>query len=387
MCTDGDDVYRKVETMIVRDLPPRSKTGSMARKLLINALGYLSAPHHPDRYLELVDPLLVTSVNRARVTHVDRNAEGSVTLTVRPARPCRFTPGQHVTLSVDVDGVRHSRCYSPTPISAGNGNGHPGLVFTVGRHPEGTVSRYLNDRAAVGDIVELGEPAGDFVLPHPRPRRLLFIGAGAGITPLLSMLGQLVDEGYDGAATLLYYTRTPGHVPRRAELDALADRANIEVVFAHTRSAGGLLEGRFERSHLEAVAPWYLDVPAFVCGPATMIERVREVYADNDAERMLRVEKFALDLPPAPTEDAEGSVSFATSGIVTGNTGATLLEQAEGSGLTPEHGCRMGICHTCTAVRLHGCTRDVRTGEVDSEPGKRIQICINAPVGDVAVEL
>ena len=47
----------------------------------------------------------------------------------------------------------------------------------------------------------------------------------------------------------------------------------------------------------------------------------------------------------------------------------------------------MGICHTCTAVRVSGATRDLRTGEVDSEPGCRVQICVSAPVGDVEIEL
>lgn len=373
--------------MSVRDRTSSQNHRGAPGNMLIRALGWLTSPHHPDRYLEMLDPMLVTAVNRARITHVDRSAEGSVTLTVRPARPCVPVPGQHVTVSVHVDGVRHSRSYSPTVLSSGRRGGHPNLVFTVGRHPEGTVSRYLCDVAEVGDLVELGEPAGEFVLPQPRPRRVLFIGAGSGLTPLISMLTGLVEEGYDGTATLLYYTRTPGHVPRSAELRALADRSNIDVIFAYTRSPGGQLDGRFDRAHLEAISPSYTDVPAYVCGPAPMIDRVYEAYAAAGAEQMVHSERFVLDLPAGPVEGAEGTVSFAASKVAAANTGATLLEQAEQSGLSPQHGCRMGICHTCTAVRLSGCTRDVRTGEQDSEPGQRIRICVNAPVGDVTVEI
>ncbi|APE08635.1 ferredoxin reductase [Rhodococcus pyridinivorans] len=372
--------------MIVRARPtPVRRSGSL-RKLLVEALGVLSYPHHPDRYLELADPLLVTSANNARITDVDRSATDSLTITVRPAQPCRPLPGQCVTVSVRVDGVRHTRCYSPTLVEA-ESKRRPDLRFTIGRHPEGTVSRHLHDRAQVGDVIELGSPAGEFVLPSPRPRRLLFVAAGSGLTPVLSMLSGLVAEGYDGCAVLLYYTRTPGHVPRRAELDALADRPNIEIVHAHTRSDDGLLQGRFDRSHLAAVAPWYADTPTFVCGPAEMVAGIREVYAEQGAETMVNTEEFVLAPPVVSTDDAGGEISFAESGVVAQNTGSTLLEQAEAAGLTPEHGCRMGICHSCTAVRLSGCTRDVRTGDVDSEPGRRIQICVNAPVGDVAVEL
>lgn len=372
--------------MIVRDRPtPVPRSGSL-RKLLVEALELLSYPHHPDRYLELADPLLVTSANYARITDVDRSATDSLTFTVRPARSCRLLPGQYVTVAVRVDGVRHTRCYSPTLVDTETQR-HPDLRFTIGRHPDGTVSRHLHDHARAGDVVELGPVAGEFVVPSPPPRRLLFVAAGSGLTPVLSMLTGLVAEGYDGSAVLLYYTRTPGHVPRRAELDVLADRPNIEIVHAHTRSGGGLLHGRFDRSHLAAVAPWYADTPTFVCGPAEMVTSIREVYAERGAEAMVNTEEFVLVPSVTSTDDAGGEISFAESGIVAENTGSTLLAQAEAAGLTPEHGCRMGICHSCTAVRLSGCTRDVRTGDVDSEPGRRIQICVNAPVGDVAVEL
>ncbi|MEU5843848.1 iron-sulfur cluster-binding domain-containing protein [Rhodococcus sp. NPDC047139] len=309
-----------------------------------------------------------------------------MTITVQPTQPCRPAPGQHVSVSVRVNGVRHTRCYSPTLVGGASAR-CPDLRFTIGRHPEGTVSRHLYEHAEVGGVLELGPPAGEFVLPHPRPRRLLFIAAGSGLTPVLSMLTGLAAEGYDGSAVLVYYTRTPEHVPRRSELDALAELPNVEIVHAHTRSDAGLLRGRFDPAHLTAVAPWYADTPTYVCGPSELVDRVREVYADRGSGAMVKTEEFTLPTVALNPGDAGGEVSYAASGVVAANTGSTLLEQAEAAGLTPEHGCRMGICHSCTAVRLSGCTRDVRTGDVDSEPGRRIQVCVNAPVGDVVVEL
>ena len=80
-------------------------------------------------------------------------------------------------------------------------------------------------------------------------------------------------------------------------------------------------------------------------------------------------------------------ISFAASGTSADNTGATLLEQAEAAGLTPEYGCRMGICFSCTQVKTSGCTRNIRTGETNSDPDAEIQLCINVPVGDVAIDL
>jgi ferredoxin len=83
--------------------------------------------------------------------------------------------------------------------------------------------------------------------------------------------------------------------------------------------------------------------------------------------------------------DAAGAVRFGD--VVVENSGATLLEQAEAAGLNPEFGCRMGICFSCTKVKTAGCTRNVRTGDLHTEPDTEIQLCISAPVGDVAIDL
>lgn len=362
---------------------PLTRLGARRRtaNAFAGALRLMSWPHHPDRYLELLNPLLTTQTTRARIVDVDRAVPGMVTLTLYPARRCRFEAGQHVQLGVVVDGVRHTRCYSPS-----NSQYDDRLVLTVRVHPDGVVSRYLHESAEPGDVVDLGPAAGDFTLPSVRPDRLLLVSAGSGIAPVLSMLHTLADEGRTGAITFLHYARTAADVPERTRLGELAARANVEVVLAYTRGDGGHLRGRFRREHLDAVVPWFAETLTYACGPVGLTARIREVYRDAAAERRLCTEEFAL---PSVVDagDATGEVSFTASGVVVNNTGATLLDQAETAGLRPDHGCRMGICHTCTAIRRSGCTRDLRTGELDAQPDTRIQICVNAPVGDVAVEL
>ena len=69
------------------------------------------------------------------------------------------------------------------------------------------------------------------------------------------------------------------------------------------------------------------------------------------------------------------------------NSGAALLEQAEEAGLSPEFGCRMGICHTCSCRKTAGRVKNLSTGEVSSSDDEEIQICISAPLGDVVVDL
>ena len=96
-------------------------------------------------------------------------------------------------------------------------------------------------------------------------------------------------------------------------------------------------------AYLDRLVPGYRDVLTYACGPAPMIDAVRAVYDGSD---VLRVEYFQPQRTSGTS--AEGDVAFVRSGVEVANTGATLLEQAERAGLTPEFGCRMGICLSCT---------------------------------------
>src|SRR5690242_2938382 len=93
----------------------------------------VATPHGVDSYLEQLDPLLVTGECRAEVVAVERASE-SVTLTLRPNRAWQgFRAGQFVNLTIEIDGVRHQRCYSP---ACAEGRGAT-VEITTKRHPEG----------------------------------------------------------------------------------------------------------------------------------------------------------------------------------------------------------------------------------------------------------
>jgi ferredoxin-NADP reductase len=132
----------------------------------LRLLELLAGPHGVDRYTELVDPMW-TSENRATVVRASRFNGRSLTVWLRPNHPVSFAAGQYLTVSVEIDGRRHSRCYSPA-----NAEGVPLIELTIARHEDGLVSEYLYRTARPGMAVELSGPTGDFVLPAPRPRRL-----------------------------------------------------------------------------------------------------------------------------------------------------------------------------------------------------------------------
>ncbi|WP_019928889.1 ferredoxin reductase [Nocardia sp. BMG111209] len=349
---------------------------------LVDLVQTLTTPHAIDRYLELIRPALTVRDLRAEIVRVRHDANGSVTLRLRPTRRWSgHLAGQYVQIAVVIDGVKHSRCYSPVTVEGRTRE----LELTVRAHPDGLVSHYLWREARPGMVVDLTPAAGTFVLPDPRPERIVLISGGSGITPVLSMLRTLAAEDHPGEVLFLHYARTPEAVPHRAELTALArehPRLRVEIRCPGAQSGAS---GYFDRDTLAGAAPWFRDAQVYVCGPERLMAAVRAVYAAEGLETSVHTEEFTL--PTITTDPAEvtGATNFSASGVRTDNTGASLLEQAEAAGLTPEYGCRMGICFSCTAIRRSGCTRNRRTGELDSDPDQPIQLCINAAVGDVDI--
>ncbi|WP_459549637.1 ferredoxin reductase [Nocardia sp. X0981] len=349
---------------------------------LLDLMQTLTTPHPVDRYLELVRPMLTVRDMRARIVDVDRSVPGTLTLSLRPTRQWEgLRAGQFVQVGVVIDGVRHLRCYSPV-----NSQHDPRrrLDLTLRVHPEGLVSRYLHEHARPGMVLDLEPASGVFHLPDPRPERVLLISGGSGITPVLSMLRTLADEGYRGPVVFLHYARSPELVPYRDELaEIAAAHPNIGLELCYPERDGRA----FGYDELVRVAPWFADAHTFLCGPPPLMAAVRELFTAEGLGERLHTEEFVASAAPVDTADVHGSTTFSASGVTADNTGSSLLEQAEEAGLRPEFGCRMGICFSCTSVRRSGCTRNLRTGELESDPDQPIQLCVQAAVGDVDIAI
>ncbi|WP_024794857.1 ferredoxin reductase [Tomitella biformata] len=361
---------------------PRGLKRSFGITRLVEAM---ATPHALDRYLELVDPMVTVRDLRAEVTDVHRTTSDSITVTLRPTRQwAGFEAGQFVQVGVVIDGVRHTRCYSPCD-SQHRADGR--IELTVKAHPGGLVSGHLHEHARVGLVVDLSQAAGTFRLPNPRPADVLLISGGSGITPVLSMLRTLVDEGFAGRITFLHYANAESDVAQLAELRSLAAaHGNVELTLAYTESGDGDLHGFFGPEHLAAAAPWHASAQTYLCGPPGLMTSVAALYDELGLADQLHREEFTPTVI-VPEGTAGGTLAFTASSAEAENSGATILEQAEASGLTPEYGCRMGICFSCTAVKRSGCTKNLLTGELESDPDQPIQLCVNVPVGDVAIEI
>ncbi len=347
-------------------------TQTLVKRVLESSLvDLLTGPHGVDRYTELVAPTWTLGTARARVLAVRRMTPRSVTLTLEPnAAFTGFTAGQHVTVVVEIDGRRHTRCYSPA-----NAEGEPYLELTIGKHESGLVSTFLYEHARPGLVVGLDGVGGDFVLPAQRPQRILLVSGGSGITPVMSMLRTLRAEHFAGEITFLHYSRSAADTCYR---DELATMANVTVRHGYTRSADGDVSGHFGPERLAG-----LETPdaVYVCGPPVLVDAVRQLCPTA------RSESFVPPVFVVPDTPSGGRITFADSAIAIVDDGRSLLEQAEAAGLTPQSGCRMGICHTCTRPKLKGAVRNMTTGAISAADCEDVRICVSAPVGDVELSL
>ncbi len=361
-------------------------TQTLARSVSRRVLGsqlvdLLTGPHGVDRYTELVAPTWTVNEARAKVVEVRRTTPRSVTLILAPnaAFPgSTLSAGQYVSVAVEIDGRRHVRCYSPA-----NAEGAPTLELTIGRHDgavQGLVSSHLYEQASPGMVLGLSGVGGDFTLPRRRPRRILFVSGGSGITPVMAMLRTLIAEraegAYEGEIAFIHYARTPAEACYSAELAALR---GVRVLHGYTRSGAGDLSGRFGPDHLAAAMP--SPDAVFVCGPQALVDAVREHCPSA------RSESFVGPATASPAQPSGGRVTFTGSKVAVTDDGRSLLEQAEAAGLTPKSGCRMGICHTCTRRKTAGVVRNLTTGGVSTKPDEDVQICVSVPVGDVELAL
>lgn len=344
------------------------------------AAAWFTQPLLPDDLLGTLNPMWSSSEPHARVAGLRRETADTTTLLLRTGvSRTVHRPGQFVGVGVRLDGVWHWRTYSVTSRP-----GDPLLAVTVTALPGGIVSGALAHRTPVGTLVRIGPPAGEFVLPEPVPEKLLFLTAGSGITPVMSMLRELAatrPAALDGAV-LVHCDRTPADLVFGPELRALAASTGLTLVERHTA-----LEGRLTPDTLTDSVPDWGARQTWACGPTGLLDALTEHWARAGDPDTLHVERF---VPPAPVTDGAtgGTVRFTTSGIdAAAGPGTPLMVAGEAAGALLPNGCRMGICHTCVGRLRSGAVRDLHTGDLHDTPGEPVRTCVSGAAGDVEIEL
>lgn len=342
----------------------------------------ITTPLLPDDYLRLANPLWSARELRGRIVEVRRETEDSATLVIKPGWGFSFDyqPGQYVGIGLFIDGRWRWRSYSLTSSPAAPTS--KGVIsITVKAMPEGFLSTHLVAGVEPGTIVRLAAPQGNFVLPDPAPPAILFLTAGSGITPVMSMLRTLLRRNQIADITHLHSAPTESDAMFAAELAALAeDHPGYRLSIRETRT-----RGRLDLSRLDQEVPDWRERQTWACGPEGMLDQATRVWAAAGIGDRLHLERFAV--AKAAPAGAGGTVTFVRSGkSVAADAATSVMDAGEGAGVQMPFGCRMGICQSCVVDLVDGHVRDLRTGR-EHDPGTRVQTCVSAASGDCVVDI
>ncbi|MDR6408993.1 hybrid-cluster NAD(P)-dependent oxidoreductase [Paraburkholderia terricola] len=345
-----------------------------------------------------------------------------------------FEPGQFITLELEIDGEAVNRCYT---ISSPPTRPHT-ISITVKRVPGGKVSNWLHDNLHAGSQVRVLGPSGEFTCARHPARKFLFLSAGSGITPLMSMSRAHHELGQDSDIVFVHSARTPDDIIFARELDLIAsNQAHFRTAFvcerlgARTNWPG--VTGFLTLPLLKLIAPDFLEREIFTCGPAPYMQAVRNLLDEGGfdrshyheesfsfetvsevaaelttahvadalqtasatvaatAESFVETRAEAPGFAPAPVESTETKfkVSFARSHReIECGSGQHVLDAAKKAGVRLPASCTQGMCGTCKVKLVSGEVAmkhagGIRQREIDQG---MVLLCCSKPLSDLVVD-
>lgn len=321
-----------------------------------------------------------------------------------------FHPGQYLTFKLNIPGQNKPviRCYS---LSDGPRTDYYRVSIKrvpAPRNepdlPPGLSSNFFHDQVNEGDILDVKAPSGQFFLDTDRAFPVVLIGGGIGITPVLSMLNQIVSSGVKREVWFFYGVRNGDEHVMADHLKQVAEaHDNIKMFICYSDPREGQDQKDVHYTHGERVS---IDLfkqvlPSnnfqyYFCGPPPMMNSLFEGLKDWGApEDAIHYEAFgpatvkkkaqadAADKAESPTL----SVEFAKSGkVVSWQTAEqSLLELAEANDVALDFGCRAGNCGSCLVA--------IKQGDVDylSEPGDKPEqgsclACVCVPKSNLVLD-
>jgi len=315
-----------------------------------------------------------------------------------------YQPGQFITLDLPVDpknvpGGNVQRTYtissSPSrPLS---------ISITVKAQKGSIGTRWMLDHLKPGMKIKAFGPAGIFSFHRHPAKKYLFISAGSGITPMMSMTTWAWDSGEMPDIVFVHAAKRPSEIIFRERLEQFANRVpGLQLRFTVEEPdpfrAWPGYRGRLGQIMLGLMAPDYLDREVFCCGPEPFMQGVRDMlqslgfdmahYHQESFGKAVSTEAEAPVLTDVSPSDAAASVTFAKSGVTTPCAETdTVLAVAKRSGLNIPSGCTFGLCGTCKVKKLSGEVHMVHNGGISDDDVAEgyILACCSHPMGAVEV--
>lgn len=316
-----------------------------------------------------------------------------------------YRAGQYLTFRFDIPGQEKPvvRCYSLSDAP-----GHDYYRISVKRIPPprdkpelppGLSSSYLHDQVNEGDIIKVLAPNGNFCLPEQKKlHKIVLIGSGIGITPVMSMLNYLHKSGIKRHSDIWFFygVRNGSEQIMKDHFKALAnaDKYLHLIICYSSPSDQDMLgqdydvEGRVSTDLLKKMLPDN-QFDFYFCGPGPMMSDLAEgLDAWGVPDQQIHFEAFGPSTVKRKSADQEVGKHFQIKFDQTGKTltwtgeSDSILEFAEANGVQLPFGCRMGNCGSCSQKLVSGEVKYPTPPSFSPEPGHCLT-CSAIPISDI----
>ena len=274
-----------------------------------------------------------------------------------------FKAGQYVTLRTTIEAKEIRRSYS---ICSSPNSGE--LKVAIKRVENGVFSTYAISHLKTGDVIEVHEPEGKFILEPTRSTNYLGIVAGSGITPVLSMIKTVLQLEPSSSFTLIYGNKSSDETMFKTELDALSlaydTRFNLEYVFSRQNEEGALF-GRIDEGHtnyfIKNIYKNWSFKTAFLCGPEQMIKTVSTTLKENHyKESQILFELFTASINEESSSEIKDGQTEVTVLLddeelcFTMDQKDDILAAALRNNVDAPYSCQGGVCSSCLGKVTQG---------------------------------
>jgi ferredoxin-NADP reductase len=315
-----------------------------------------------------------------------------------------FAPGQYLTfrLGSGADEKSVVRCYS---LSDRPRQDYFRITIKrIASPPEhataspGRGSNYFHRNVKVDDVVDVRAPAGTFFLDPHATEPIVLVGAGIGVTPLMSMLEAIVETGRQREVQALFGFRSGADHPFKGRLASLAEEypnLRLHVSYSAPRDSDVLYRdynhrGRITIERLQQVLPSN-NYRFYVCGPCALMELlVPALWKWGVPASHVHFEAFgpaSVKSVSARTSELKCDVRFARSNRawVWDGSFTSLLEFGEAAGVAMPSGCRAGSCGECMMAIREGSIATVKQPGIPVPPGHCLT-CISVPTETLVLD-
>lgn len=337
-----------------------------------------------------------------KVYNIRKETSDTITLCFKQPglKKIKYEAGQYLTLSARINGRKYSRPYSFSSAPSCDSL----LEVTIKRVPGGVFSNYIHDVVQIDDIIEVMEPMGDFVYQEDENcDTVCFWGIGSGITPLISIIKEILASDSKLKVNLIYGNKNFESTIFSELIEEMIDKHpdNLQVWYLHSQHREDqnhhlVKSGRINKEFIYDLFK-NIDLKTtkhYICGPNDLKRTIKETLnVLNCSEDNIFSEDFELVKNPADFEDIDThNVKVYYQGInstVEVEKGKSILEAALDLGLELPYSCQTGSCNTCKGTLKIGALRMIGLSKERHDLDKAdYLLCCSYPLtDDVFVEI